>query len=332
MRSNPREAIIYDTYVQALQNDEQFDRALQILKQAEQQIPARRENFQAKRVQIEKQKKFSREMTAAPSWDKARIFASSEFVMQTNIPQTYLPVVTQKIRGILKKEQEMLKGILGPSDSMISGMKFIVIGRPHDYLIFMKEKYHDDTGLVAGLYDEQARQMIIYFDGSADWKVIAHEMVHALIRELYYPKPSHFVDEGLAEYVSHKIEKESMKSELLDKLEYSMWLYHQGKFQDVSDLFTVWKKYERPSSFVGQEKTSRQFYLIAWSFNELFIETKDEMIRKFYRGYLAYEQSRSYNDWRSASDYFKAHLSPDQMNKLNKAWTNFLFERTYESI
>ncbi|MFH0984389.1 MAG: tetratricopeptide repeat protein [Candidatus Omnitrophota bacterium] len=337
LKSHPEEWIVYDFYDQILELKGDFPGAEQILKQAlEKNLSNQKEQIEARLNTLEEKKEFAQAMKAAPSWTGAQVFGNQEFVIKTNIPEIYHRPLIEHLGDLLRKEKKLMTDILGPEKKPASYVKVLIVGRYSEYLTLMdewKKKFEDVGGGrplgghgSKGFIDNHENEIVIYFDGSWDWYAMAYGMAHCLLGNFYASSPSRFASEGLAQYISYKLEKKDAKSEILSKLEFINFLYGQGELEHAMAVFSHWPGY-------GMTRSDEQmFALMSWSLTYFFIERGHPVFKDFFEQYLKYERENASNDMNTSHDCFTQHLSQAQMNELDKEWIKFILGITYEKI
>ena len=182
-------------------------------------------------------------------------------------------------------------------------------------------------------FDNETGIIAVYFNGQeTDWLKVAQAMAYFLLQDLYFKRPSRWIGAGLAEYIAYKSEKENAKSLILDNLEYINWLYDRGEWEHAMDLFTYWASYERMGFINPYSPVARVFYLRAWSLIHFFLEGGDPFYRDFFRQYLQYEKRDGFQTYASVYNYFREHLTQEQIHELDNQWGKYVLTLTFEKM
>lgn len=341
LKLHPGEWNVYDAYGQALQFEGDFDGTIKVYRQAlvhsHEFGPGRKEEILRLIRIAEKKKDFAKAMAGASPWKEAVVFGSQEFAVVTNLPKEYRTPLFDKISELIPKEKKALAEIFGKKDGASSYLKIFVFVRPEEYRDFIMKRFserRDYSPVYSPIqYHEDEKRIIIYFYGGWDWLNLAREMVRHFLRELYIQHPSRFLDDGLAEYLSLKLEKESAEQIARQNLEFINWLYDQGKLEHAMDVFSHWKSFEQALSIKRWEEELNLFLPMVWSLTYFFLEGNDPFFQDFFKRYLKYEQENGFSlTYDMARQFFEKHLSADQTRDLDNKWGRFTLGLTYEKM
>lgn len=329
---HPKLYVIHDAYVRVLILKKEFQTAIKILEIAKKDMPEKASEINSRIKNLQEQEIFSKAIESFPDWEKRKVYTNLQMAVETNIPYETLKPLLSELQEMLNSSQNLLNQIFETENA--SHAKILPIklfARTEDYISFMRQHYPQMRFYPAGLFDDKKRELIVYFDGYLDKKTIRHEMVHFLISEFLIERPSSWLTEGLAEYISYKLSKKDAESHVKLELAFLNYFYDQGHLESFFDIFKIWKNYE---SYTGPNIHSRArvYYLIAWLNIAFFLDSQNEPFKKFFRDYLKYEQERRGNDFRSCFAYFQKHLTETQRKELDKAWFDFVLNLNYEKI
>jgi len=345
IETNPGEFIVYDLYAQTLDLKQDYSGAVAVY---EKWSPHRKGNgpgnpdeVTEKISRLKKKQEFKALMEKAEPWDDAKVYGTVEFAVKSNVPKEYQDKILSQLSEIIRKERRLLEDIFGYSVEDQPYMKVFIAGRLEDYKKLLHE-FNPDSEKVyrQGSYFSDSHGMIVFFDGDIDLTVLAHETAHHLI-DHYIKNPSMLLNEGLAEYLAYKLTKEHAKTKLLNDLELMNWLYDQGRLGNVLDIFKIWRSYLDElamkdfvdlKTYDRLDRTTRMFYLRAWTLIYFFIEGRDKFSSKFFKDYLAYEKNNPTNDYNTAAKFFEKNLTLEQVKSLDNKWSQFMSSITYDKI
>jgi hypothetical protein len=330
-------------YSRALVNKGDFDKAILVYEKALQRGSELRHGrmtpIQDEIEQIKTIKKFSEAMGKAPSWDNAHTFHFSKVEMITDIPKEYYIPLAKDIADIIEKERNLLEKIVGPVQKDVSYFRMIVPGRFKEYQKIRNSKkrkipFTDDSG--SAFNDDQGDELIIHFNGVSDRPVIARLLVSHLLKDFYGRLPSgSFLDLGLADYLANKVVKEDAKSIITEKVRRLNWLSDQGQLESAMGLFLVWNElgeYELGKGRKDFYLEAEEFHLRSWSMTAFFLDGKDPFFTKFFQDYLVYEFQKGPWMRPDVEQYFKEHLSQEQIHDLDQKWAKFVVHMNYDNI
>jgi hypothetical protein len=285
---------------------------------------------------LRKKETFSQDLQDIKPWHEATVFSSAGIIFKTNLPMEYNREFFRKVRDLYKKEREVLIEVFGKPDRAPSSLTAYVFGRFEDFEAIMSERASRNKNVFPfdfkAVYFHDDREIFIYYDGGAEFSVLAHELAHHLIQDLYIPSPSRLVSEGFAEYVSYQVAKEDAKREVKDKIEFLKWLDSVGGLEHAFQIFDHWKYYEQAKTRLEYFTARKMFYLIAWSLTQFFLEGGSDFFTDFYAAYVAVESERDSNDIYSTMHYFKEHLSEKEIARLDHDWGAYLLDLNYEQV
>jgi tetratricopeptide (TPR) repeat protein len=326
LAANPDEWIVYDLYSRAHERQGNYKAAASLYRQALEKFPLRKEEIEDRLKSLGKWEAFEKAMQEAPSWDKAQVYGSSRFLIKSNIPSAYIKPLEEKMDELLQQEMALLNKIFGASGELHSPIKLIIFGRREEYQKYNEENQGKGRFYSIANYDRNRKELIFYFYGSGEWSSIAQEMVHHLLRELYIPNPSTFIEAGMATYLAFKLQKGEVKSDVLQNIEFLNWLFDQGELEHAFAFFRIWKDYEKDLSAI------RHFYIVDWSLTHFFLEGNDPFFKDFFLQYLQYEKSNDYNNEVTAEEYFSKKLSSAAQAELDEKWGKYCLNLTYDKV
>ncbi|HXV28419.1 MAG TPA: hypothetical protein VD913_05580 [bacterium] len=341
LADNPDEWLIYDAYTKALILRSQFDSARQVYERAltsniPQFTPWRGDDIRHKIAALDQQKKFAEDMSKAPSWNQASVFGSQAFVVKTNIPESYYLTVAERIQSVFAREMELFEQIFGKSEKILELMKIYIFGRYGEYVDFIQKNRDEREQRLPiyypAYYDDDQQLLVVYFNGAADWTMIAHEMAHFLLRELYVEKPSRWLDEGLAQYIAFKMEKDDSRATINGILEFLNWNYDQGVWDSLDNFFALWEKYEHEKLSNPFLPKHSVFYFLSWTFVHFFLDADAPFPAAFFKNYLSFEEESGTVTYASAQSYFRERLSAEQYEKIQDQWIRHTLNMSFDNV
>lgn len=331
LNANPDDKNIYEKYAAALARNENYEGAIAVLERALKVKGELRhgstlsieDNIQRiKQIQL-----FNQQMKTEPPWEEARRIVFGKADMRTNIPTDYAVSLARDLREMIEKEKKILEEILGPTKNDLDYFKVVVPGRWAEYKEIYKQKFGGAV-VAAAVYDEKTKELLIPYSGAGDYFSIAHELTHLLVEDLYGFKPSRFLVEGLAQYVSFKLAKKDGEVEIRECIQLLNSAYDQGILQHAMQLFPAWKSCE--TSLRGQGCV--EFYAHAWSLIAFFIDGKNKKWNDFFQEYLKSERDGIFFSPDSVEKYFKEKLTPADIKDLDDQWLHFVLNLKYENV
>jgi len=345
LQANPEEFLVHDAYAQTFAAKGDFMRAVDIYQdwlrhygkepQAAGAVAEKIEGLKAK-------ESFQQLMGEADPWEKATVSGTIEFTVKSNVPNPYRQQVLSQFLDMVRAEKKLFAEIFGDPVEHLAFMKIYIVGRNEDYGKALEELgYPGAPPPHQAFYLRDQATIVIYFNGGLDLPILAHEASHHILYTHYVPNPSWLLDEGFAEYVAYKIAKPVAQDYLHGLLEKMNWLFDQGAWDDLSDVFDAWFQYAQihergaimtPEKHLRLHQAKRLLYFGGWTLVHFLIEGGGDSMREVFTKWVAYERNQEVNDYETGLRFFKEHLTPEEQEALNEQWLDHVLNLTFEKI
>ncbi len=333
LSSNPDEWLIYDVYAESLRKRGDFGRSIRVYKRAlsrKQSMADRKEEIRRRIKDIEDQKIFAKAMQKALPWDKAQTFGTADFIIKTNVPQEFYLVFLQRISDLYGKEKGMLEKIFDLPSRVPPGLNIFLFGRSSEYEAFARSELGQAEILSPAYYNPAKKTMAVYCHGNTEWILVAELMAFYLLEQLYVPEPSLWLGSGLQQYIAYRLEKENAKARISQWIEFLNWLYNQGEWQDMNDLFSSWVKYQKGGALDKALQAKRKLDVLSWAIVHYFLEGGSAQYGSFFKEYLKFEMEDGIKTYASVQNYFEEHLSKEEMQKLSNDSIRYALSLNYD--
>lgn len=321
------------TYTKVLSLRGDFDLARKVLlkvRSAERNNPDFIEWVDQRLKLIESKSKFAYVMQSVSPHDELRVVETSDFVMELRLPQSYDVFFIERFQEIFDHHRKFFNKKLIGSQRNIEPLKLRVLGRSDEFRLAVRNlspvraAFYPTT-----YYDEKMNQLLIYFDGDADWWRVANGIAHHLLKRSYIKKPSLFLDVGLSQYAAFDYAPSADSKHTLTFLKYAQ---ERGEWTTIADLISFGSRLEaaqrNPKVRHKMGDVRKIFEAGSYALIVFFIEQGSEFITKEFREYLEFETSRTLNFSVNFLRFLGEKSASSETSQINQEFQRFLLKVT----